>query len=124
MNKERYLVWRYWEDFKKKLSTAISVPMASGDNVNTYRTSNDLMDYTGITRWTCPSSSVRNSLTNLPSDFPAYPDFEIEYKQVKSSGIGIQTITGGSTSSMYVAKRFFKNNTWSPWFKVTLTEVT
>ena len=98
--------------------------MVLNDDVNNYRISESISDHSGIKRWVCPSSTVRESLTNLPADFPAYPDFEIEYRQVKSSGIGIQTITGGSTSSLYIAKRFYKNNEFSAWNKIVGEPVT
>lgn len=97
--------------------------MVLNDNVNNYRISESISEHSGIKRWVCPSSTVRDSLTNLPADFPSYPDFEIEFKQFKSNGIGMQTITGGSTSSMYVAKRFYKNNEFSAWSKVTFETV-
>jgi len=92
--------------------------MVLNDDVNNYRISESISEHSGIKRWVCPSSTVRESLTNLPTDFPSYPDFEIEFKQFKSNGIGIQTITGGSASSFYVAKRVYKNNTFSDWNKV------
>lgn len=98
--------------------------MVLNDDVNNYRISESISNHSGIKRWVCPSSTVRNSLTNLPADFPSYPDFEIEFRQFKSNGVGMQTITGGSASSMYIAKRFFKNDTFSPWYKVVTEEVT
>lgn len=92
--------------------------MALNDDVNNYRISESISEHSGIRRWVCPSSTIRDSLTNLPGDFPSYPDFEIRFEQFKSNGIGMQTITGGSTSSLYIAKRVYKNNTFSDWNKV------
>lgn len=98
--------------------------MQSDDDINNYVLYDDLTKNPGVIRWICPSSNVRNSLVNLPSDFPNYPDFEIEFRQFKSGGIGIQTITGGSLSSIYVAKRIYKNNSFSSWYTETLTPLT
>ena len=98
--------------------------MSLNDDINNYVISTPLQDNSGVVRWLCPSLTVRNSLTNLPSDFPGYPDFEVEFRQLKSGGVGIQTITGGSLSSIYVAKRIYKNNSFSSWYKETLTPLT
>lgn len=103
-----------------------SIPriMQANDDINNYVLNDDLSENPGVIRWLCPSSTVRNSLVNLPNDFPAYPDFEIKFEQFKTGSIGMQTITGGSASSMYIAKRFYKNNTFSAWYKVTLQQLT
>ena len=104
-----------------------SIPriMKADDDINSYIISDDLSENPGVVRWLCPSLTVRNSLVNLPSDFPNYPDFEIKFEQFKTGGgIGMQTITGGSSSSMYLAKRFYKSNTFSVWYKVTLQQLT
>lgn len=98
--------------------------MVLNDDVNNYRISESISEHSGVKRWVCPSSAVRESLTNLPADFPAYPDFEIEFKQFKSNGIGMQTITGGSTSSLYIAKRFYKNSEFSAWNKIVGEPIT
>ena len=115
-----------WHKFVDETVLTSTIPqlMALNDDVNNYRISESISNHSGIKRWVCPSSTVRNSLTNLPADFPSYPDFEIEFRQFKSNGVGMQTITGGSASSMYIAKRFFKNDTFSPWYKVVTEEVT
>lgn len=111
-------------DAKVNTSSVIPEIMAANDDINDYRIAESLTENSGFKRWICPSSAVRNSLVNLPSDFPSYPDFQITFEQFKTGGIGMQTITGGSTSSMYIAKRFYKNNAFSAWYKVSIDPIT
>lgn len=108
---------------KAELEDTISLTMALNDNVDDYKIAESLTEHSGVKRWICPSSTVRNSLTGLPADFPAYPDFEIEFRQLKSNGTGVQSLYGGSLTTVYQARRFFKNGSFSSWYKVTMEEV-
>ena len=108
---------------KAELEDTIPLTMALNDNVDDYKIADSLTEHSGVRRWICPSSTVRNSLTGLPSNFPAYPDFEIEFRQLKSNGVGVQSIYGGSLTTVYQARRFFKNGSFSSWYKVTMEEV-
>ena len=109
---------------KAAIEDLIPQTMALNDNVDDYKIADSLTDHSGVKRWICPSSSVRGSLTGLPTDFPNYPDFEIKFEQFKTGGIGMQTITGGSLTTVYQARRFYKNGSFSSWYKVAMEAVT
>lgn len=109
---------------KAAIEDLIPQTMALNDNVDDYKIADSLTDHSGIKRWICPSSTVRNSLTGLPTDFPSYPDFEIEFRQLKSNGVGVQSIYGGSLTTVYQARRFYKNGSYSSWYKVAMEAVT
>lgn len=109
---------------KAELEDTIPLTMALNDNVDDYKIAESLTEHSGVRRWICPSTAVRNSLTGLPSDFPAYPDFEIEFRQLKSNGVGVQSIYGGSLTTVYQARRFYKNGSYSSWYKVAMEAVT
>lgn len=106
-----------------EVENTFPLTMALNDNVDDYRITESLTEHSGVRRWICPSLTVRNSLTGLPADFPAYPDFEVEFRQLKSNGVGVQSLYGGSLTTVYQARRFFKNDTFSAWYKVTMEVV-
>ena len=112
------------DEGKTSIEDLIPQTMALNDNVDNYLITESLTEHSGVRRWICPSSTVRNSLTGLPTDFPSYPDFEIEFRQLKSSGVGVQSLYGGSLTTVYQARRFYKNGSFSSWYKVTMEAVT
>lgn len=112
------------DEGKTSIEDLIPQTMALNDNVDNYLITESLTEHSGVRRWICPSSTVRNSLTGLPTDFPSYPDFEIEFRQLKSSGVGVQSLYGGSLTTVYQARRFYKNGSFSSWYKVAMETVT
>lgn len=112
------------DEGKTSIEDLIPQTMALNDNVDNYLITESLTERSGVRRWICPSSTVRNSLTGLPADFPAYPDFEVEFRQLKSNGTGVQSLYGGSLTTVYQAIRFYKNGSYSSWYKVAMEAVT
>lgn len=112
------------DEGKTSIEDLIPQTMALNDNVDNYLVTESLAEHSGVRRWICPSTAVRNSLTGLPTDFPSYPDFEIEFRQLKSSGVGVQSLYGGSLTTVYQARRFYKNGSFSSWYKVAMEAVT